>query len=325
MHPDSSIGIRYLREIWSYYDSLRRNQPPPEQVDWKYTVGVFNALGIGVEPTIKYLLTECTSLADFERWIESQGGVSRAAVEHFNAVTASGAEATPAPPTGVFGEEDLAHWEREGYLVLRGAIPKEDCAEAVRYICDAIGADLNAPRTWYTRHPLKQGIMVQLFNGAILDRNRYAPRLKAAFQQLWNRKELLASMDRVSFNPPETEFYHFPGPKLHWDVSLKRPIPFGIQGLLYLTDTAADQGAFTVVPGFHRRIEQWLDGAGADPRGVNLLEHFGDRPIAAEAGDFIFWDQRLPHGSRPNRATRPRIVQYINYQPLDFEYQAEWV
>jgi len=66
--------------------------------------------------------------------------------------------------------------------------------------------------------------------------------------------------------------WRFPGPDLYWDVSIATPIPFGVEGIAYLTDRAAEQGAFTCVPGFHRRIEAWLAGLpiGADPRTQDL-------------------------------------------------------
>ena len=48
------------------------------------------------------------------------------------------------------------------------------------------------------------------------------------------------------------------GPHLHWDVSVKTPIPLGTGGILYLTDTPPEQGAFTLVPGFQRWGEAWL-------------------------------------------------------------------
>ena len=133
-------------------------------------------------------------------------------------------------------------------------------------------------------------------------------------------------MDRVSFNPPENRSYKFPGPDLHWDVSLKTPIPFGLQGLLYLTDTSENQGAFILVPGFHHNIETWLGSLPkyVNPRNENLHE-LGSKPIAANAGDFIIWHQALPHGSSPNLGTKPRIVQYINYQPLNIEIQDIWI
>ncbi|MNE39994.1 Phytanoyl-CoA dioxygenase (PhyH) [compost metagenome] len=112
---------------------------------------------------------------------------------------------------------------------------------------------------------------------------------------------------------------------MHWDVSLDLPIPFGLQGLLYLSDTQANQGAFTLVPGFHNRIDSWINSlpAGSNPRNQDLHQ-LGSMPVVANAGDFIIWHQALPHGSSPNTSNRPRLVQYINYSPIDAEIKMEW-
>ncbi len=109
-------------------------------------------------------------------------------------------------------------------------------------------------------------------------------------------------------------------------ISLKTPIPFGLQGILYLTDTLPNQGAFTVVPGFHNKIEQWLtnlpDGVNPREEAVNLLDPFS---VAANAGDFIIWHHALPHSSSPNASTLPRFVQYMSYAPLHAQVQDEWI
>ncbi len=90
---------------------------------------------------------------------------------------------------------------------------------------------------------------------------------------------------------------------------MKTPIPFGTQGILYLTDTPPEQGAFTLVPGFQRWGEAWLAQLprGADPRRQDLYA-LGPRAIGGRAGDLIIWHQALPHGASPNRGTRPRLV-----------------
>jgi ectoine hydroxylase-related dioxygenase (phytanoyl-CoA dioxygenase family) len=108
-------------------------------------------------------------------------------------------------------------------------------------------------------------------------------------------------------------------------VSLELPIPFGLQGLLYLSDTREDQGAFTLVPGFQNKIEAWINSLppGTNPRTENLYA-LGPKSIAANAGDFILWHQALPHGSSPNTAALPRLVQYINYMPIDAGVKDKW-
>jgi ectoine hydroxylase-related dioxygenase (phytanoyl-CoA dioxygenase family) len=180
------------------------------------------------------------------------------------------------------------------------------------------------PRTWYGG-PHGRSIRVPLVRHPALWATRRSPRIRRAFAQLWQRDDLWVSVDHAGFNPPERRGWKFPGPHLHWDASLVMPMPFDLSGILYLTDTAADQGAFTCVPGFHRRIASWLAElpAGADPRKQDL-HALGAVPVAGRAGDLIIWHQALPHGGSPNRATRPRIVQYIHLKPNSFDVSARW-
>ena len=93
-------------------------------------------------------------------------------------------------------------------------------------------------------------------------------------------------MDQGGLNPPERDDWKFPGPHVHWDASIAPPHCFGVQGILYLTDTPADQGAFSCIPGFHRTLDQWLNGLppSEDPRQA-ILRHPGLQPIAGKAGD----------------------------------------
>jgi ectoine hydroxylase-related dioxygenase (phytanoyl-CoA dioxygenase family) len=95
---------------------------------------------------------------------------------------------------------------------------------------------------------------------------------------------------------------------------------------LYLTDTAANQGAFSCVPGFHRQLETWLKEApaGADPRAMATRE-LRAIPIAGGAGDLIIWHQGLPHGATPNLGTLPRVAQYLNMFPSQHDINATWL
>ena len=122
-----------------------------------------------------------------------------------------------------------------------------------------------------------------------------------------------------------TKEWNIDNPNLHWDVSLELPIPFGLQGILYLADTATNQGAFTLVPGFQKKIEGWLNSLApsVNPRTENI-HALGATPVAANTGDFIIWHQALPHGSSANTSAKPRFVQYINYAPLDAEVNHLW-
>jgi ectoine hydroxylase-related dioxygenase (phytanoyl-CoA dioxygenase family) len=194
---------------------------------------------------------------------------------------------------------------------------------AVNAICDFVHADPNRPDTWYGS---VQGhsIWIPLFHHPALQANRESARIHRAFAQLWNREDIWVNVDQAGMNPPEKPGWTFPGPHLHWDMSLAQPIPFGVQGILYLADTAADQGAFTCVPGFHRRIEDWLGSLPAedDPRAHDFTSEAV--PIPGRAGDLVIWHHALPHGSRPNRAALPRFVQYMVGRPSTWGHNPVW-
>ena len=224
----------------------------------------------------------------------------------------------------VLTADDLACWDEHGYVVLHDAVPHEAREAAVQALWDHIGARADDPETWYRRSD--HGIMVQYFQHPAFEANRRSPRLHKAFAQLWGHADLWATTDRVGFNVPERPGFMFRGPDLHWDFSVKTPIPFGTPGILYLTDTPPEQGAFTLVPGFQRWGEDWLESLppGADPRQQDL-HALGSMPIGGRAGDLIIWHQALPHGASPNRGTRPRLVQYINMFPARMDVQEEWI
>ena len=220
--------------------------------------------------------------------------------------------------------DEIAFWDENGYVILRDAVPPQNCQAVVRAICEFLGADLERPETWYGG-PQGHSIWIPLLHHPALWANRDSPRIHRAFAQIWGREDLWVSVDQTGFNPPERPGWTFPGPHLHWDASLAQPIPFGVQGILYLADTAANQGAFACVPGFHKHIESWLRNLpqGADARAQDLSA--SAVPIAGRAGDLVIWHEALPHGSSPNRAALPRIVQYIKMAPSHWKHNPVWL
>lgn len=336
MHPEltlsnetGSIGIMHLKRYW--HKAMAKKEGALAHTayedEWNLDITMLSALGLGLEQTIKYLFLENPGFPEFEQWIVGVNGGSVPAerISDFNHLVINSHQAGQRSTPQVLNEQDLQFWNENGYFIIREAISKQDCENTIQLICDFLEIDINDPDSWYRPHPARQGIMVQLFQHSQLEKNRKSPKIRGAYEQLWGRTDLWMNTDRVSFNPPENEKFTFPGPRLHWDVSLELPIPFGLQGLLYLSDTSASQGAFTLVPGFQHKIENWVNSLpkGTDPRREDLYA-LGAKPIAANAGDFIIWHQALPHGSSPNTSAKPRIVQYINYLPIDAEVKERW-
>lgn len=324
----STLGLMHLKRFWKKIMLKRSGEFDEEQWknEWQLDKTLLSVLGLGLEQTLQYVFQYAPVFEEFERWIVNIAGIPTGEqVDKFNSIFDEMPDMGKPLPSALSAEE-LAFWEENGYLILKNAVPKEDCQATVDVICDFLNIKLDDTNTWYGDHNARQGIMVQLFQHPLLQKNRQTARIRMAYEQLWKRSDVWVTTDRVGFNPPETETWKFPGPDLHWDCSLELPIPFNLQGLLYLADTAPNQGAFTLVPGFHNRISAWLHSLpnGTNPRTENL-HMLGSLPIAAQAGDFIIWHQALPHGSSPNTSSKPRFVQYINYQPADFTAQKKWM
>ncbi len=330
-HEIGKLQIKHLKRYWNKSILIRDRKLNATDLpaEWKTDTTLLTVVGVGLEPTIQYLYQYAPSFEQFEDWITKTSGKPDAdKVNQFNKLFDAENSAANANQTSyeILTPEDIDFWGQNGYVIIRNAITKESCDQTIEAICNFIEIDRYDQSTWYNAHSAKQGIMIQLFHHPAIEQNRKAYKIKKAYEELWQRTDIWANADRVGFNPPETQAYPFQGPRLHWDVSIKPPIPFGTQGILYLADTAENQGAFTVVPGFQNKVEEWLNSlpAGVDPRRENLYA-LGPKPIAANAGDFIIWHQALPHGSSPNTSLLPRFVQYINYAPADEKEAEEWI
>lgn len=303
----SGAQVESLTRIWNSVNGITEVAPGILERDMR---SVYD-LGLGVQEVLAFLYGHKPGLSAFLAWIHEY---SNQRVLDQN------------QQEDVLSAEDLAHWEQNGYVVIRQAVSLEEWTAANQAIWQFLDADPGNPESWYQPHPAKNGLMVVFTQHPALDRIRHSPRIRKAYEQLYGSTAIYRVVDKVSFNPPETEYYRFAGSPLHWDTSLVCPIPERYQGLLYLTDVSEDGGAFKCVPGFHNKLAEWI---GNLPSGTNLREHALNTlkpiPVPGQAGDFIIWHQALPHGASPNHDPYPRLVQYLTYIPDEYEDHREWI
>lgn len=318
-----SLGVYHLKRLWSSAMAARRGAAIQRESEKHVDRLVIDALGLGLQQTLQHLYQNAQTFSEFEEWIAATAGIpDKSCVDRLNADIAG----TPQPESirqrletvessePVLTQDDLSFWAENGYVVLKSAVTPEARAEAEKAIWEHVGADPDMPESWYQGSV--HGIMVELIQHPALEANRRAVRIHKAFAQLWGTADLWVSSDRCGFHVPQRDERPFPGPDLHWDIDFDQPLTFGTQGILYLTETPPEQGALTLVPGFHNRLSEWLQTLepGIDPQQQDL-HALGSVPVGGQAGDMIIWHHALPHGSRPNLGTHPRIVQYINMYP----------
>jgi len=303
MNQDTEVRCEVLYRFWERTSNSAKGIHDPLPVtNWNEQVYFLSGSGIGTEEALQYIYKERPPFDTFMEWLQH--------------TYQPGTSAEPEQQEDVLTKEDLDFWDANGYLVVKNAVSQAYCQTARTAIWECLDADPDQPETWYEAHAHKNGLMVSLFQHPALDSIRRSPKIRKVYQQLYNSQDIYLLVDKVSFNPPETRNYKFMGSSLHWDVSLQLPIPFALQGLLYLSDTNAGDGAFHCVPGFHNTIGEWLATvpANEDPRVAAL--QLDPIPVTGHAGDLVIWHQALPHCATPNKGILPRMVQYIAYKPI---------
>ncbi len=325
LEAQTRLAIPYLQTYWQRALGLPGAPERAEDLDF----ALLSGLRLGLRQTLQVLHQRRPSFAEFEAWIVEQNGGTMDERELDRLRRALAGETVGSAIGGLedvagLSNDDLCHWDEQGYVILRQAVSPEQARAAELAVYEYVGGDPEEPDSWYGNNQ-GHSIWVSLYDHPAIWANRLAPRITKAFAQLWGREDLWMTIDQAGLNPPERPGWQFPGPHTHWDTTLAPPLHFGVQGILYLADVAGNQGAFTCYPGFHRRLESWLAElpAGADPRQA-VLDEPGLTPIAANAGDMVLWHKSLPHGSSPNRAAKPRVAQYLTMQPTRWAHHNEW-
>lgn len=321
--PLSSLGLEHLADFWQR--TLGSAAASDSHADLDFAL--LSGLRLGLHETLQFLHQHRPTLEAFEAWIVDRNGGTMDAqrLDRLRRALIGQDVGPEVSLDGIEGltPEDLDHWDQHGYVVLRQAVSAEQARDAEIAIYEYLGKSPDDPESWYWGQQ-KHTIWVSLLRHPAFWANRQSPRIAKAFAQLWGREDLWASVDQGGFNPPERPDWPFPGPRLHWDTTLAEPHHFGAQGILYLADTAEDQGAFTCIPDFHRKLKPWLASLAPNQEPREAILSYASKPIAASAGDMVIWHHHLPHGASPNRATRPRVVQYITLNPTRWAHHNTW-
>ncbi|QQX78948.1 phytanoyl-CoA dioxygenase family protein [Shewanella sp. KX20019] len=327
--PDySEVGDRAIAGIKRVWHKARLDlkgglDPAVKDAEWSIDVAIMDKLGCGIEEWVSFVYASQT-FTEFELWVwqrmtkVEQDQTDDAMLE----IPQNKGAGEPFTVPDILSVEQLQQFDRLGYLIIESAIPAKQCEATISAIWQFLNKRADEISSWTEPHPLWQKTMVQMFEHPTLTANRNASIISQVYRQLYRHfgidSQLCTTTDRVGFNPPETELWSYPGPLLHIDVNRAKATTFGLQGILYLTDTKPEQGAFTCVPGYHKKLNAVASGGllsvaeGDDPYHFPNLHGVA---IAAKAGDLIIWHHALPHGGSPNKADTPRIVQYINIYP----------
>ncbi|WP_235832189.1 phytanoyl-CoA dioxygenase family protein [Aquirufa rosea] len=231
-------------------------------------------------------------------------------------------------------QEEFEFWLREGYIVVKNAISKEQAALTAQAIWEFEEKDPLDKSTWYTEPRAEMQMrelvgsgMVEMYNHPLLWTNRQSQRVYDAFVDIWGTEDLWVTIDRCNLNFPVQPNNPFKG-FIHWDYDPETK-PVNVQGVLALVDqTDENMGGFQCIPELYRTYDTWKltqpadrDRFKPDITGLEL------KKVKMEAGDLLIFNSLLAHGIRPNLTQdKVRIAQYISMMPAEPQNKAllEW-
>ncbi len=221
-------------------------------------------------------------------------------------------------------DEERDSLDNNGYLRVPGVLKSDLLNGVISAIGERFGLFVDRPESW-SRMPHANYGMVPMHHHQALWNLRQDPDLFAFFERLFGTSHLAVSVDRASFHPPHSviqwEGAHH---DLHWDFNPGEDHR-EIQGLVYLTDTPEERGAFRCAP---QLFANRNDFPSFDPLTEPYPIDLADVPTVAvpgRAGDLILWKPQLPHCAGPNLSSKPRLAQCVTMIPgLSQTERREW-
>ncbi|ARS39457.1 hypothetical protein CA265_07250 [Sphingobacteriaceae bacterium GW460-11-11-14-LB5] len=318
MH-DSLISISTFLEIYRLHHHPKHPQKQQDESFVKAEQIFLNIFQLGLFEIYDFLYSKCIDTDHFKHWIidlKGQDFFNTASVQFDEQLhLTNNPHKTDFPD--VLTSEQHAFWNTHGYLKIEGLVNESDCNAVCELICKTLNVDLTDPQTWYPQHELLQGLMLQKYQDEAIAHIRNHAQIKQVFSSLYKHNNIFANAEKVSYNPPVNQYFSFKGSPLHWDIDFQTGPSYYIQGLLYLNDVPANRGAFTVIPGFHHQIDEYLTNFSDPEAAISALRNKGlEIPVEGKKGDLIVWLQSLPHAASPNHSDLPRFVQYVSFNEV---------
>ena len=227
----------------------------------------------------------------------------------------------------VLSEDDWKFWIAEGYIVVKNAVPKENCDRLANLLWEFEEKDPNDPSTWYAppraTMEMKELVntgMVEIYNHQFLWDNRSVKRVYDAFVDIWGTEKLWCTIDRANLNIPIRPGFEYKG-FIHWDYDPETK-PQNVQGVIALADQMDESmGGFQCIPELYRNYDTWKLTQPTDRDYFKPdVSGFEKVKVKLEAGDLLIFNSLQPHGIRPNNSKdKVRIAQYLSMMPAEEE------
>jgi hypothetical protein len=209
--------------------------------------------------------------------------------------------------------EQRALFERDGYVVVPGMFDAAAVADLSRWTSELLDAP-EAPG----RHMVYGEKSLRDQKTRLVQRIENFCPFHAGFDGLLNGpllddtgllfgEKAVMFKDKINFKLPGGD-----GFKPHQDQQAGWTVyaSLFITVMVAVDDATAENGCLEIAPGQHRR---GMLGPEWKPLSADDMAGFELKPLSTHAGDVVFFDSYVPHGSQPNLTDRPRRVLYVTY------------
>lgn len=207
-------------------------------------------------------------------------------------------------------KDDLAAFERDGYLVKRGGFNAEDMASISTWTDEVLAMPEESGRHWvYHEKSRKDGtdLVNRIENIAPFHdgfRN-LAEALKAPVAQLLDEPAVLFK-EKINFKMPGGGgFAPHQDSQAGWDAYAD----FFISALVSIDPATLENGCLQLVAGHHKSgiVKSW------EPLNDDEMKGMFFEPVPTEPGDIVFFDCYAPHASEANMSDGVRRIYYSTY------------
>ena len=216
--------------------------------------------------------------------------------------------------TSVLSDSQLAEFERDGFLVVRGAFNPEVATKIQAWTDELLALPEESGRHWVYHEPsLKENgkNLVSRIENITPHQDNFAilsSALKAPVGQLLGEEAVLFK-EKVNFKMPGGD-----GLKPHqdsqagWDAYAE----FFISVLVSIDTATEENGCLQICASHHKRglFTSW------EPLNDEDIADMDFVPVLTEPGDAIFFDCYTPHSSEPNMSDKTRRIYYATFNRL---------
>ena len=225
--------------------------------------------------------------------------------------------------TPVITDEQMRAFERDGYLVMRGAFDEDEMALIDTWTRELLAKPEESGKHWVFHEQSLKGDGKDLVNRI----ENIAPHhhgfaelstvLKGPVGQLLGEQAVLFK-EKVNFKMPGGD-----GQKPHQDsqAGWDKYADFYISALVSIDESTVENGCLQLCAGHHERglFTSWEPLTEEDMEGMEFV------PCPTQPGDVVLFDCYAPHSSEPNLTDQTRRLYYATYNRLSAgEHMAEY-